>query len=307
MTAPTRRVIRRARPVGLGLAEVVEQRAEAHAQLGAERRRSPGRRRRGAPRAAPAAASSRGRSRSPARTPAGPRRGRRCRARCRSASPGRAPSRSFDSSPIPSAASAAADPLAPRRAGGPRASARICASVSSGEREAELRDEPQPAEDAQRVLAEALRPDRVQLAALEVREAAERVDELARLEPPRHRVDREVAPRHVVRRSTRSGRRRSRSRDAPARRSAPLRGGVSSMPGRHERPDRRVARVEAHADELAVHLHVLDPPVRLERARAGRHGRRPGTRKSSSACSIPSSSSRTAPPTTYASRPSERT
>src|SRR5262245_16540961 len=33
----------------------------------------------------------------------------------------------------------------------------------------------------------------------------------------------------------------------------------------------------------------------------------PGTRKSSSECGIPRSSSRTAPPTTYASRPSERT
>ena len=41
-------------------------------------------------------------------------------------------------------------------------------------------------------------------------------------------------------------------------------------PGRRERPDRRVARVEADADELAVDLEVLDPPVRLEcRAQAG--------------------------------------
>ena len=41
-------------------------------------------------------------------------------------------------------------------------------------------------------------------------------------------------------------------------------------PGRHERPDRPVVRMQAHADELAVHLHVLDAAVGLEeRAEAG--------------------------------------
>ena len=43
------------------------------------------------------------------------------------------------------------------------------------------------------------------------------------------------------------------------------RGGVSSIPaGRDEFPDRTIARIEADADELAVHLHVLDFAVGLE-------------------------------------------
>ena len=67
------------------------------------------------------------------------------------------------------------------------------------EREAELRDEPQTAQDPQRVLPEAVRAHGVQLAPLEVREPAEGVDELAGREAPGHGVDREVAPRHVVR------------------------------------------------------------------------------------------------------------
>ncbi len=50
------------------------------------------------------------------------------------------------------------------------------------EREPELRDEPETAQDAEGVLAEALRGDGSQLAASEVADAAERVDELARLE-----------------------------------------------------------------------------------------------------------------------------
>ena len=67
------------------------------------------------------------------------------------------------------------------------------------EREGELRDEPQTAQDPQRVLPEALRAHGVQLAPLEVRVPSEGVDELTGREPTGHGVDREVAPRHVVR------------------------------------------------------------------------------------------------------------
>ena len=67
------------------------------------------------------------------------------------------------------------------------------------EREGELRDEPETAQDPQRVLPEAVRAHRVQLAPLEVREPAEGVDQLAGREASGHGVDREVAPRHVVR------------------------------------------------------------------------------------------------------------
>ncbi len=94
---------------------------------------------------------------------------------------------------------------------------------------------------------------------------AEGVDELAGREPTRHGVDREVAPRHVVR--DRDGRDRptiSKSRwPGPTLRS--FRGGVSSIPAGTSARDRAIPRVEADPDELAVHLHVLDAPVRLER------------------------------------------
>ena len=111
--------------------------------------------------------------------------------------------------------------------------------------------------------------DRVQLAPLEVRAAAEGIDELARLEALGHGVDGEVAPRHVV--DDRHGRVGDDLEVAVPRADALLAAGRCQLePGRRERPDRRVARVEADADELAVDLEVLDPPVRLERrAQAG--------------------------------------
>ena len=43
-----------------------------------------------------------------------------------------------------------------------------------------------------------------------------------------------------------------------------FRGGVSSIPAGTSLADRRVPRMEPHADELSVHLHVLDAAVRLE-------------------------------------------
>ena len=64
--------------------------------------------------------------------------------------------------------------------------------------EVELRDEPQGADDAKGVVLEARRPDGAQPAALEVVDAAERVDEAAVLEPAGHGVDREVAAGHVL-------------------------------------------------------------------------------------------------------------
>ena len=62
----------------------------------------------------------------------------------------------------------------------------------------ELRDEAKAADDPERVVAEARRPGRAEDAPLEIGAAAERVDDLPRLEPPRDRVDREVAPLHVL-------------------------------------------------------------------------------------------------------------
>ena len=55
--------------------------------------------------------------------------------------------------------------------------------------------------------------------------------------------------------------------------------------------------MQAHADELAVDLHVLDAPVGLEeRAKSGLIDA--GHEKVLVAVGMPSSSSRTAPPTT---------
>ncbi len=64
--------------------------------------------------------------------------------------------------------------------------------------EAELRDETESTDEPQRVLAEALRRDRAEAACFEIGAAAERVEDLARLEPAGHRVDSEVAALHVL-------------------------------------------------------------------------------------------------------------
>ena len=48
----------------------------------------------------------------------------------------------------------------------------------------------------------------------------------------------------------------------PVDRSA--RGGVSSMPAGASARTARIVRIEPNADELPVHFHVLDAPVRLE-------------------------------------------
>ena len=63
--------------------------------------------------------------------------------------------------------------------------------------EVELGDEPQGADEAEWIVLEARRADGAQPAALEVVDAAERVDEAAVLEPAGHGVDREVPARHV--------------------------------------------------------------------------------------------------------------
>ena len=105
--------------------------------------------------------------------------------------------------------------------------------------------------------------DRAQSAALEVVDAAERVDEAAVLEPAGHGVDREVTARHVLlepdRRVADDG---EVAVPGPRR---PLRARRREVDtGGHERAHRAVARVQAHADELSVHLHVLDTAVGLE-------------------------------------------
>ena len=133
-----------------------------------------------------------------------------------------------------------------------------------GEREVELRDEAQAAEDAQGILLEAPGRDRAQEPLLEIDAAAERVDELVRLEPLRHRVDGEVAAPHVVldrdggiRHDLEVAVPRPDAALAPRRRQLDARG--------RRRPHRGIARVKPHPDELAVDLHVVHAPVGLER------------------------------------------
>ena len=114
-----------------------------------------------------------------------------------SAFAGCAPSSSFESSPSPSAASP--PPIRSRRdvLELRRPLAHLTQRVLVGV-EAELRDEPQAAHDPQRVVPEARRARRAEDTALEVGAAAERIEHLAGLEPPRDRVDREVAALHVL-------------------------------------------------------------------------------------------------------------
>ena len=96
---------------------------------------------------------------------------------------------------------------------------------------------------------------------------------------------------------------RSGSRGALAGASA--RRAAASARCRSERVPRRHGR--AGGSELPRADRAPPCPRRGRAAGARRPSwSTPGTRKSSSACSIPSSSSRTAPPTTYASTPSER-
>ena len=146
--------------------------------------------------------------------------------------------------------------------------AHLCERVVR-EREGELGEQSQAAEYAQGVLTEAVRACGVELAPLEVGEPSERIDELPGLEAPRHRIDGEVTAGHVV--GDRDGRVGDDlevpvpGADAPL---LPRRRQLDT--GGRESPDPGVPRVEADADELPVHLHVLHPTVRLEcRAEAG--------------------------------------
>ncbi len=156
----------------------------------------------------------------------------------------------------------AADPLR-RDVSEPR-----CCRLHLGQRlrrkvEIELGDEAQPPNDAQRIVLEARRPDGAQLAQRQILDAAERIDEGAVLEPAGHRVDREVAAGHVLLELDRGV---ADDREVPVPRPGrPLRARRHEVdPRRDERPYGPVARVETHAHELAVHLHVLHPAVRLE-------------------------------------------
>ena len=93
-------------------------------------------------------------------------------------------------------------------------------------------------------------------------------------------------------------------RPGPVERST--RGGANSIPA-GERPRRLVARQQPDADALVGDDEVLDPAVRLERRPQLGVAHARDDEVESSAASIPSSSSRTAPPTRYASSPSECT
>jgi hypothetical protein len=89
----------------------------------------------------------------------------------------------------------------------------------------------------------------------------------------------------------------------PVLRSA--RGGVISMPARVRRETSRSRGLNRTPTSCPCTSMSSIRPWGASAARSPPWST-PGTRKSSSACSIPSSSSRTAPPTTYASRSSER-
>ena len=128
----------------------------------------------------------------------------------------------------------------------------------------ELRDEAKAADDPERVVTEARRPGRAEDAALEVGAAAERVENLARLEPARDRVDREVAPLHVLLERDLAVRDDLEVVPAGAGRALdPRRRELD--PGRLQRARRLVPRQQPHAHALVGDDEILDPPVRLER------------------------------------------
>ena len=177
----------------------------------------------------------------------------------------------------------AADPLAGDVVDPRRPLAHLAQRVLVGV-DVELRDEAEAADDAERVVAEARRPGRAQNPLLEVGAAAERVEDLSRLEAARDRVDREVAPRHVLLEGdlavgddlevvpARAG------RAFDARRRELDSGGL-------ERPRRLVPRQQPDADALVG--DDRDPrPCRTARAPpSARHGPRPGRRSRAPAAS----------------------
>ena len=131
------------------------------------------------------------------------------------------------------------------------------------EAEAELRHEAQRSDDAQRIVCEARRADGAKLATLEIGDAPEWVEQVTAVEPDRHRVDREVASRHVLFELDRGV---ADDREVPMTRSGRTLCARRRQldPGGSESANAMVAWIEPYADELAVNLHVLDPAVRRE-------------------------------------------
>ena len=181
----------------------------------------------------------------------------------RRASSGRTPSSSFDSSPIPSASRPPPirSPDTWRR---PPASARICDSVSAGSVNPSCETSRRPRRmrrgSSRKLSGETVRSSRRSRSATPSNGSTispvSRRFAMAFTVKSRRAMSSSI---EIVRSATIS---KSRC-PGPVLRSA--RGGVSSMPAGTSRADLAVARVEAHADELAVHLHVLHPAVRLER------------------------------------------
>ena len=166
--------------------------------------------------------------------------------------------------------------------------------------EPELRDEPEAAHEPQRILLEAALRDGAQDTGLEVVTPSERVDEHPVGEPTRHRVDREVAAARGRRRRSPSGSTTiSKScRPGPVERSS--RGGANSIPAG---ASARIARSRGYRripTGLPATTSSSTLPCGASAARSP-SASTPGTRKSASFDSRPSSSSRTAPPTRYAS------
>jgi hypothetical protein len=130
--------------------------------------------------------------------------------------------------------------------------------------DAELGDEAEAADDPERVVAEARRARRAEDAALEVLAAVQRVEDLARREAAGDRVDREVAPLHVLlERDAGVGGDHEVVAAGAGRALDPRRRELDSR--RLERARRLVPREQPDADALVGDDEVLHLPVRLER------------------------------------------
>src|SRR5579884_1631341 len=156
----------------------------------------------------------------------------------------------------------AADPLAGDDAHTPRVLAQLSQRLVV-RLEIELRDEPQAADEAERVLLEAPRRDGPQDSGTQVALAAEGIDELAGRESPRDRVDREVAAAHVVLHGERRVGDDLEVVAAGSRRALGARRRELD-PRRRERADAPLPREEPDADDAVRDDERLDLAVRSQ-------------------------------------------
>ena len=129
--------------------------------------------------------------------------------------------------------------------------------------EPELRHEAQAADEAQRILGKAARPNGAEHAVPQIVGSSERIDYLPRFQPPRHRVHGEVAAPHVS--LDREGGVGDDLELVPARPGASLGTRRRELdPSGREAAKLRVPGMETRADAPPGDLELLHLAVRLD-------------------------------------------